>query len=202
MAMRPSSLASDAPGEVGEALAVDLGMHEPGGEVVGRMGRGLAVGDHPVEVGGELGYHPGQAFAVVTVVSPVLGGVRALHDDVGPLGEPVMIFRVGAEEVCDHRGRDRRDVLGHEIAAATGEQAVEQLVAQLAREGLDPADAVLGDRRVDDAAKLGVTGFGDLDDELLLGRHHHAELAEAGLERVEVLRGREHVVIVGKEPCA
>ena len=86
-----------------------------------------ALGDHPVEVGGELGRDAGQALAVVAVLSPVLRGVGALHDDVGPLGEPVVVGGVGAEQVRDHRGRDRRDVLGHQIAATPLEQPVEQL---------------------------------------------------------------------------
>ena len=49
--------------EVGEALAVDLGVEQPGDEVVGRIGRGAALGDHRVEVGGELGRDAGEALA-------------------------------------------------------------------------------------------------------------------------------------------
>ena len=75
-------------------------------------------------------------------------------------------------------------------------------IAQVAGEGLDPADAVLGDRRVDDLADLAVARLGDLADQLLLRRHHHARLAEARLERLEILGGREHVLVSGEEPRA
>jgi hypothetical protein len=186
--------------EVGEALAVDLGVQQPRDEVVGRIGCSAALGDHAVEVGGELRRHPGEPFAVDAILSLVLRGVGALHDDVGPLGEARVVGRIGAEQVRDHRRRDRRHVLGDQVAATPREQAVEQLVAQVAGERLHPADAVLRDRRVDDAADLPVARLGDLADQLLLGRHHHTRFAEARLERVEVLRRREHVLVAGEVP--
>ena len=72
-------------------------------------------------------------------------------------------------------------------------------MAQRSDERLDPADAMLRDRRVDDPADLAVTRFGDLADELLLGRHHHARGPEARLEHLDVLRRRKHVVMTGEE---
>ena len=72
-------------------------------------------------------------------------------------------------------------------------------MAQRSDERLDPADAVLRDRRVDDAADLAVPRLGDLADELFLGRHHHTGGPEARLEHVDVLRGGEHIVMAGEE---
>ena len=110
--------------EVGEALAVDLGGEQPGDEVVGRIGRGFAaLGDHPVEVRGELGRDAGEPLVLLAVLAAVLRRVRALHDDVGPLGELRVVGRVDAEQVRDHGRRDRRDVLGHEVAAALARAA-------------------------------------------------------------------------------
>ena len=93
--------------EIGEALAVDFGVDEPRDEVVGWIGRGLAFGDHRVEVGGEVGRDAGEALAVDSVLSAVLRRVGGLHDEVGPLGEAGVIGGIDAEEMRDHGGRDR-----------------------------------------------------------------------------------------------
>ena len=82
------------------------------------------------------------------------------------------------------------------------EQVVEQAVAQLLAERLDVHQAVHRDGRVDDLAHLAVTRLGDLVDELLFVGHDHAGLAEARLEEVHVLRGREHVRVAGQVPRA
>ena len=169
--------------DVGEAAAVDLGLQQPGDEVVPRLGP--AGGDEVVDVGRELGVGAGEAL---TPLGAVLGRVRALHDLVGPAGPQAEVRLRGAEEVGDHAAGDGRDVVGDQVdRPAGGEQVVEQRVAEVDAERLDPTDAVLGDGRVDDAAHVAVAGLGDLADELLFVGYHHAGLAEAGLEVVDVL---------------
>ena len=182
--------------DVGEPFSVDLGVEESGDEVVGRNDRGPPFGDEGIDVAGELGMRARQPFAALVAVQR---RIRALHDVIRPLRPAVVIARVRAEQVRDHRGRDRSRVVGDEFRVAAREQAVEQVVTELAREGLDAPDAMLRDRRVDDPPGLPVPRLGNLTHELLLGRHHDAGLAKARLKRGHVLGCCEHVVVAGQK---
>jgi hypothetical protein len=70
-----------------------------------------------------------------------------------------VIRGIDSEKMCDDRGRDRCHIPGHEISTATRDESVEQVVAELADEGLDAADPMLRDRGVDDPADRAVARF-------------------------------------------
>lgn len=99
--------------EIAEMLAVHTGVDEPRDKIVWWMGRGLAFGDHRVEVGREVGHDASQTLTFGSVLSAVLRRVGGLHDDVGPFSEAGVIRRIDAEEMRDHSGRDRCHVIGH-----------------------------------------------------------------------------------------
>ena len=181
--------------EIGESLAIHTGIDKPRDEVVRWIGRGLPFGNHLVEVGREVRRDPSQALAFGSILPAVLGRVGGLHDEVGPLGETRVIRRIDAEEMRDHRRRDWCHVVGHKVATTARDEPVEQLAAQPAGEWLYSADAMLRDRRVDDPANPAVARFRDLADELLLGRYHHSYGTETRLEHVDVLRGRQHIIV-------
>ena len=184
--------------DVGESATVDLHLEQQRHEVVA----GLRAPDRDlmIDVRGELGMGPGEALAALVAV---LGGVGALHDLVGPRGPLLEVLRRGAEQVGDHAGGDGHHVAPDQVDdAIAGEQVVEKLVAQCGAERLDAAELVGGDGAIDDPPDLPVPGLGDLVDELLLVGHDDARLAEAGVERVDVLGGGEHVVETRQEPHA
>ncbi len=182
--------------DVGEHAAVDLALQQSGDEVVARIV--AAGGDERVDVVGELGVRARQADATLVAVGRRPG---ALHDLVGPRRPEVEVVGRRAEQVRDDVVRHRHHEVVHELdRAGAGEQVVEQVVAQLFAERLDVHQTVHGDGRVDDAPDLPVARLRDLVDQLFLVGHDDARLAEARLEEVDVLRGREHVGVAGEVP--
>ena len=184
--------------DVGEPPSVDLALQQHGDEVVARFRAPQC--DLVIDIRGELGVRARQPLAALVAV---LRGVGTLHHLVGPLRPQVEVGAGRAEQVGDHARRDRHDVLTHEVdRTRAGQHRVEQVGAEGLAEVVDTAQAVGGDGAVDDAPHLAVTRLGDLVDELLLVGHQHPGLTEARVVGVEVLRGREHVVVAGEEPHA
>ena len=183
--------------DVGEAAAVDLALQQPGDEVVARVvapgcdqRRRRSSRTRGARPAGRRRARCGWSRA--TCPAPL----RRTRRPRG--GSPRVARRGGARSRCwapASRTRCTRST-----GPSRSQQVVEQVVAQLLAERFDVHEAVHRDRGVDDAAHLAVARLGDLVDELLLVGHDDAGLAEARLEQLDVLGGREHVVVPGEVP--
>ena len=106
-----------------EPVAVDLGVHEHAHQVVGRLG--APSRNHSRRVGLVLLRRSGRGE------HHLHRGVAALraHHGVGPVQQPVAVFRRDAEQVADHDHRQRRRDVAHEVALAALAHRVDDRVA-------------------------------------------------------------------------
>ena len=74
-------------------------------------------------------------------------------------------------------------------------------MAECTEERFDAANAMLCNRRIDDAADLAVSRLGDFADELFLGRNYDAGFAKARLETFDIFRRTMDILKPGKEHC-
>jgi hypothetical protein len=103
--------------DVGQALAVDLGVHEPRHEVVGTIAVSMALGDQAVDVRAELGMRAVEPFAALVAE---LGRIGAFDHLVGPLTELHPIASGHSDEIRDHVDGHRRDEFVDQLAVARG----------------------------------------------------------------------------------
>jgi hypothetical protein len=137
---------------VGEALAVDLGLHELGEEVVGRLG--------PLRLrhGQQVVLHLGQQVHALLVVGGGLGDVEAPGDGVRPLPEARAGFVGHAEHLAEHGDGQRVGEVADQLHAAPVDQLVEGAGHPLLHRGPDAFDGAGGERRLQQAPQAGVVG--------------------------------------------
>ena len=180
--------------DVGQTTALNFGTDQACDEVVARLSP--SGSDESIDIGHEFGVGTSEPFAPL---GAVLCRVGALNDFIGPAGPEQVILRRCAQQMGDHVVGHQHDVVGQEIGRSRlGQNVVEQLLAQVTAKGLDPAQTMDGDGRVDDATDLAVARSRDLVYQLLFVGHDDSGLTKAGDKGVGVLGSGQQVVEAGR----
>ena len=181
----------------GERLALDVGVHELRGDVVGGLGQ-LPL----AELHGELVELHRRRHQVLEAVDVL--GVADAEDGVGELEDPAVMRCGDAHHVADDLQRQGGGDLLDEVALSERRDAIDDL-ARLDAHGVTQARHHLRrEAAVDDAAQLGVAGIVHRD-------HRAEELADLDghVADVHALARREdvgspargpHVVVPGERP--
>ena len=185
---------------VGERLAVDVGVDQRRGEVVGGVLDAVG-GQAPHELGQVVaGVHEGQHG--VLALGDVLG-VAEGQDDVGAVEDGVVVALGHAHHVADDLEREPGRHLGDEVALALVPHLGDEVVGDLLDVVLDGAHHAGVEGGRDDPAQPGVAGVVHVDhgpEELEeLGRHVEdggARLARA--EELGVPADLDHVGVAGE----
>ena len=181
--------------EVGEPVALDLGLEQQADEVVAAVL--LALCDEVVEVLLELLARPLLPLGVLD---------RALEHAPHPVGPLRLVLDGEAHEHAERAERHRRRELAHEVAVPAPHDRGEQGRRQPVQVGPEGVDAALREDAVDDAAVERVLGRVELDRQLRvvagLARRDHRRADHARGEAAPVDRGLGHVFVAGEHPEA
>ena len=162
--------------QVGEAVAVGLGLHHAGQQVVGRGGRLAPQADLLVDDARELGEAATDADAPLGLVRLRPGAVEQL---LTPVRDLVVVLLGDPERLGRHRDREAGAEPGHQIAATVAFDGVEQPVGQAFGKGLDLRGRAGREGAVQEAPHPRVQGRVDLAEEALLLGHDDARAPKA-----------------------